>query len=86
VGTGAPSPRATVGPDGRFTLTTYEKQDGAPEGDYVLTIQWYKPVRQGNDVVGGPNVIPVKYGVAKTSDLSVRIAAGENQLKPIQLR
>jgi hypothetical protein len=37
--TGAPSPRASVGPDGKFALSTYEGLDGAPEGDYVLTVQ-----------------------------------------------
>jgi hypothetical protein len=85
-GTGAPSPRATVGPDGRFSLSTYDGQDGAPEGDYVLTVQWYKPIRQGNELVGGPNALPRKYASAKTSDLIVKIAAGENQLAPIQIR
>ena len=85
-GTGAPSPRATVGPDGKFALSTYEGQDGAPEGDYVLTVQWYKPIRQGKEIVGGPNVLPPKYALAKTSDLKIKIAAGENNLQPIQLR
>lgn len=85
-GTGAPSPRATVGPDGKFALSTYEGQDGAPEGDYVLTVQWYKPIRQGNEVVGGPNVLPQKYALARTSDVKIKIAAGENHLQPIQLR
>src|SRR5687767_7734398 len=56
-----PSPRATVGPDGSFTLSTYDGNDGAPEGEYVLTVQWYKPIKQGNEVVGGPNVLPKKY-------------------------
>jgi hypothetical protein len=84
--TGAPSPRATVGPDGKFSLSTYDGKDGAPEGDYVLTVQWYKPIRQGNELVGGPNVLPKKYASARTSDLIVKIAAGQNQLQPIQIR
>jgi hypothetical protein len=81
-----PTPRATVGSGGQFALTTYDGQDGAPEGEYVLTVQWYKPVRQGNEVVGGPNVLPVKYARPQTSDVIVRVAAGENRLQPIQLR
>jgi hypothetical protein len=84
--TGVPSPRATVGPDGNFALSTYDGQDGAPAGDYVLTVQWFKPIRQGNDLVGGPNVLPRKYASANTSDLIVKIAAGENRLVPIQIR
>lgn len=82
----APSPRGTVGPDGKFNLTTYEGADGAPAGEYVLTVQWYKPVKQGNDTVGGPNVLPAKYANARTSDVRVTIAAGENRIKAIQLR
>jgi hypothetical protein len=81
-----PTPRATVAKDGTFTVTTYDGNDGAPEGDYVLTVQWYRPVRVGNDLVGGPNVLPVKYASAQTSDVKIRIAAGENQLKLIHLR
>jgi hypothetical protein len=83
---GVPTPRATVAKDGSFTVSTYDGNDGAPEGEYVVTVQWYKPVRQGNDLVGGPNVLPVKYACARTSDLKIRIAAGENRLQPIQLR
>jgi len=56
------------------------------EGDYVITVQWYKPVRVGNDLVGGPNVLPARYASTQTSDVKVRIAAGENHLQPIQLR
>lgn len=81
-----PSPRATVGSDGSFTLSTYDGNDGAPEGEYVLTVQWYKPIKQGNEVVGGPNVLPKKYSSPQTSDLKITVAAGENRLQPIQLR
>jgi hypothetical protein len=83
---GVPAPRATVGADGSFTVTTYDGNDGAPEGDYVLTVQWYRPIRQDNELVGGPNVLPLKYASARTSDLVVTVAAGENHVKPIQLR
>jgi hypothetical protein len=82
----APSPRATVDPDGKFALSTYDAHDGAPEGEYVLTVQWYKPLRQNGELVTGPNVLPAKYAVARTSDVRVKITAGGNQLLPIQLR
>jgi hypothetical protein len=81
-----PTPRATVGPGGQFAVTTYDGQDGAPEGEYVLTVQWYKPIRQGDEVVGGPNVLPVKYARAQTSDVIVKVAVGDNRLQLIQLR
>jgi hypothetical protein len=80
-----PSPRASVGVDGSFKITTYAGGDGAPEGDYAVTVLWYKPIKNGNDVTSGPNVIPAKYMKAETTDIEVKIVAGENNLPPIQL-
>jgi hypothetical protein len=81
-----PNPRASVGTDGSFVVTTYESQDGAPQGEYVMTIQWYRPVRQQGELVSGPNVLPRKYSTPQTSDLTIQVAAGENRLPPIRLR
>src|SRR5262245_35004980 len=82
----APKPRAVVASDGTFAIGSYDGQDGAPEGEYVLTVQWNKLVKNGNDTVSGPNVLPAKYASPKTSDIKVTVASNENQLKPIQLR
>ena len=38
-----PKPRATVKPDGSFEVTTYEGNDGAPEGNYTVTVEWFVP-------------------------------------------
>jgi hypothetical protein len=35
-------PFGKVGEDGTFTLTTYAENDGAPEGEYGVTIDWRK--------------------------------------------
>jgi hypothetical protein len=80
-----PAPRANVGKDGSFRVTTFNGGDGAPEGDYVLTVKWYKPIKNGNDLISGPNVIPPKFGAPETSGVVVHIAAGDNELKPIKL-
>jgi hypothetical protein len=80
-----PAPRASVDKDGSFKLSTFNGGDGAPEGDYVVTVRWYKLVKQGSDLIAGPNVIPRKYTDPQSSDLTIRIAAGENALPPIKL-
>lgn len=80
-----PTPRANVGPDGAFRVTTFDGGDGAPAGEYVLTVQWYKPVKRGADIVAGPNVIPRKYAAPESSGKVVTIAAGPNDLQTIQL-
>ncbi len=33
-------PRGTTGPDGTYTLTSYQEGDGAPSGDYKVSIIW----------------------------------------------
>src|SRR5215472_1146311 len=38
-----PRPTAHVGEDGTFELTTYVKGDGAPAGEYAITIEWIPP-------------------------------------------
>ncbi len=79
----AVAPTASVKPDGSFVVTTYQAGDGAPPGDYVVTVQWYKIDKDGNV---GPNVIPVEYGNPKTSPIKVTInAGGPTQLEPIAI-
>lgn len=39
-------PVAEVGEDGTFALTTYERGDGAPPGEYGVTIDW-RPAAPG---------------------------------------
>ena len=81
----APAPRAEVTKDGALKVSTYDGGDGAPEGEYVVTIEWRKLVQNGPDLVAGPNVVPRKYSRPETSDLVVRVAAGPNNLEPIKL-
>lgn len=80
-----PTPRASVDADGQFKVTTFAGGDGAPEGKYTVTVQWYKPVKVGADAQAGPNVIPPKYGKADSSPLVVEVAAQPTELPPIKL-
>jgi len=77
---------AHVNNDGTFTTTTYETGDGAAEGDFIVTVEWFKPVQRNDDYVMGPNLAPEKYRRPETSDLQVHVAAQPNELQPIKLR
>ena len=39
--------------NGRFTLTTYKEGDGAPAGEYVITLTWPRPKKTPFDPEGG---------------------------------
>lgn len=80
-----PAPRGVVTREGQLQVSTFNGGDGAPEGEYVVTVQWNRLIRRGDEVVAGPNVIPRKYASPQTSNLRIRIAAGDNKLDPIRL-
>lgn len=62
--------------DGGFELSTYSAFDGAPAGDYVVTIT----LREPPDALGrsGPNQLPEKYSRPETSGLTATIRSGSN--------
>jgi hypothetical protein len=84
---GEETPRSTaqVQPDGTFELTTASQADGAPVGEYAVTVQWTKPIKQGNDTVAGPNVIPPVYGKPDTTPLKATVKDAPNQLDPFTI-
>ncbi|MGE3314649.1 MAG: hypothetical protein AB7O26_05985 [Planctomycetaceae bacterium] len=87
---GEPLPRnakpwAQVKHDGSFELTTFSAQDGAPEGEYTVTIQWKKLVEVGSDRSAGDNVMPKRLSKPDTSELKVTVVAGPNNLPTFNL-
>jgi len=80
-------PRAVVKPDGSFAIGTYGADDGAPSGEYSVTVEWRKIVRSSDgSPVLGPNVVPVKYARPQSSPVSIKIAETSNELDPITLK
>ena len=72
---------------GYFNLTSYVNGDGAPEGDYAVTVTWFRIRRDGSqagDVVRY-NALPQRYAVVQTSQLRVTVNKGDNELTPLQL-
>jgi hypothetical protein len=64
--------------DGTFTIGTYQANDGAPIGQYVVTAAQREPEF---DALGnpGPNRLPAKYADPKTTDLQVEVKTGRNE-------
>lgn len=85
----APHPLTRVGADGSFKLTTYETDDGAPAGEYDVTITWVNEVDNQNapkeDQRPAKNMIPDRYAKAETSGLRVTVKKESNNLPPFEL-
>jgi hypothetical protein len=87
-------PSATTGEDGTFQLSSYGQDDGAPLGEYSVTIQWYQSETKSTR---GKPAIPAgfarrsdrfhgKYNDPKKSPWQVTITEGTNVLKPIEVK
>lgn len=72
----ATSSRATTDAAGKFTLSTYEANDGTPAGEYKVTVECYKLKQTGTSAEPGPNFLPPKYANPSTTKLSVKVDAG----------
>lgn len=84
-------PFATVEADGSFSLTTFEKGDGAPEGEYGVTIEWRGKPRAtsgkfkfGSDdddaenrTGGGKSMLNPKYGNPAKPAFTVTVTKGD---------
>lgn len=79
-------PTGYVQPDGEVKFSTFESQDGVPEGEYIATVRWNKLVKNGEEVSPGPNILPERYLSPTTSDLKVKISAGQVELSPLHLK
>jgi hypothetical protein len=78
-------PFATVKDDGTFVLSMYATDDGAPEGEYGVTIDWQKRPKElklslGGEGGGGASVLNPKYSSPAKPFTKVTVKkGGDNQ-------
>jgi hypothetical protein len=75
-----------VDEQGNFRLTTFREGDGAPAGEYRVTVVWYLARRSspGEDPVP-VNHLPPQYASAETSQLRAVVNKGTNTIEPFRL-
>src|SRR5262245_60314852 len=83
-GQDVPKPRGKVAADGSFKLTTYDGNDGAPAGEYRVTVELWLSTGKGDE--GPSSRLPAKYSSPETSGLTAAVNTGPTELKPIQLK
>jgi hypothetical protein len=77
-------PQGVVGADGSFRLTSYKSEDGAPAGNYRVSVFWARPSKGGDDF--DKLLVPPRYLNAGTSGLTAEVAASPTALPPFQLK
>ena len=77
-------PVGIVDEEGSFTLTSYKQGDGAPEGEYLVTVQWFLATKPRNASAGDDyttvNHLPARYGRPESSGLRATVRKGDNEL------
>lgn len=82
---GVPRPTASVDKQGNFTLSTYTAGDGAPQGEYAVTVVLPSMVKKDGEFEPGPNLLPPKVANPATSPIVAQVAAGQNTV-PIKIK
>lgn len=77
------TPIAHVKEDGTFRVTSYKAEDGAPAGEYVATIEWFKVDDSGGR---GPNVLPPQYASPASSPVKISVASVATEIPPINVQ
>ena len=77
--------RGQTDAEGKFVVTTYDQNDGAPEGEYAVTVQYFELIKNGGSSEPGPNVLNPKISSPNQTDIVVKVAAGPNKLPPIEV-
>lgn len=80
----AVKPRGKVGADGTFTLTTHAAGDGAPPGEYRVTVEQWLSTGKGDEPA--TNRLPAKYAKPDQSGLTATVDAAPTELKPITVK
>jgi len=75
-------PFATVKDDGSFKLTTKEQDDGAPEGEYNVTVDWQKKSTAKMSLTGegggaAGSMLNPKYGNPKATVFKFTVKKGD---------
>ena len=78
-------PTATVGAEGKSVLSTYEPKDGAPEGEYRVTVYWPGPGQSGEGGPG-PDRLKKRYAIPQTTTLRATVPAEDATLDPFDLQ
>jgi len=78
-------PSATTKADGTFKLTTHVQEDGAPVGEYQVSVIWHPLVETGGGPSRGGNKLPERFSRPDTSKITATVKPEGGALPPFNL-
>lgn len=80
-------PHGVIKKDGTFRLSTYSQFDGAPAGEYKVVFDWVGPTEglDEDEVDELEQQLPERLTSPNSTELTVTIVEGENQLPAFEL-
>ena len=80
-------PLAYTDEAGKFRLSTNTQADGAPPGDYEITVELRQSVMIGEEMVReGRHLLPERYCRPASSGLQYCVVEGNNVVPPLELK
>jgi hypothetical protein len=77
----------TVHEDGSFELTSFDTNDGAEAGEYIVTINWREERKDDDgETIIGRDRLGEQYSRRSGSTLRAKVKAGENVLERFDLK
>ena len=85
--TKAPIPTATTDANGEFHLRSYEENDGAPAGEFKVTVVWpAPPPANASGIFEVKDRLASRFADPQKTTLSAKVAEGENEIPPFELQ
>ena len=81
-----PKPIGQTDAQGSFRLSTFQADDGAPAGEYLITVELRDLRQVGEETVrDGPNLLPPRFARPQESGLRFTVLDGENVVPPLEI-
>ncbi len=85
---GMPIPYGTTDDQGNFKLWSYDPDDGAPEGEYKISVVWLDvPLEKAKEnPMGAKDRLSGTYSNPQTSKLTAKVEKGGGEIPPFELQ
>jgi hypothetical protein len=78
-------PIGQAGADGNFALSSYVQGDGAPVGEYIVTVEWRERSGLLKNNFEGPDRLKGRYYDPKKSTIRITVDKKPQELPPFEL-